>query len=194
MSLQYITPDEILHSLQGVLKRDSPRLFASVIRSRFNWYTVLLSVFLCEIKRRDVGILYPLLSSSHLAFKLFIGLFIIRYARLLVNFIGYWQYTSKPPGPSSIFLPNNVTVIVPTVDPAGINFKECIRSIHKTGPALIIIVAAGNSEIYRQTNFQVLIQDFVGYPGTRIMECRSMNKRKQLYTALLEVSQSNKGH
>ena len=123
------------------------------------------------------------------ALKLFLFLFVFRYLRLLVNITGCWLYSPRLLGPKDTFCPHDVTVIVPTVDPADVDFRECIKSILNTKPSLLIIVTAGQSRDGQQSNFDIMSQEWEGCSGVKLMESRFANKRKQLCTALSEVSE-----
>lgn len=74
----------------------------------------------------------------------FVVLFLWRYTRFLVCLLGFVLYrpVSKPAVPS-YSSHKDVTVIMPTIDPLGHDFDECIRSIAANAPARIIIVTAG---------------------------------------------------
>ena len=188
MSIQFISSEIFLRLLRGGLNQILLTRFAYFSRSELNYCIVFSSAVFLELARHNADAVFPLLSSSPIALKLFIGLLLFRYTRLLVNLVAFWFYTPKAPESSS-FSATDATVIVPTVDPAGINFKECIHSIRKSGPALIIIVAAGKAEACRQTNFEIVKQHWEGHFGIRVMECKFTNKRQQICTALPEVSE-----
>ena len=74
----------------------------------------------------------------------------------------------------------DVTVIVPTVEPFGDDFDECIRSIHANGPASIIVVNAG-------LHYQAAVDSTAMYPDVVIKHCSIMNKRRQICEALPQV-------
>ena len=124
--------------------------------------------------------------TSPTALQLFIVLLSFRYTKLLVNLVAFWLYKPKTPGVSAIRCLRDVTVIVPTVDPASTYIRECIESIYDAGPALIIIVAAGFLK-GRFTNYHRLIQDWQDYPKIRLMDCEVMKKRMQICMALADV-------
>ena len=74
---------------------------------------------------------------------IFICLFLFRYTRLLANIVGTFIYKPTPIPDNPALNSEDVTVIVPTVDPFNPGFAECIKSIAATSPATIIIVTAG---------------------------------------------------
>lgn len=118
---------------------------------------------------------------------LFILLFFFRYTRLLVGLFTVWTYEAHKPQNSPTPSTEDVTVIVPTVDPAGVQFEECIKSIVAAGPSKIIVVTAGNGRCGR-TNLEILERDWKAHAAIQLMECEVMNKRKQICKALPVVS------
>ncbi|KAH7175242.1 nucleotide-diphospho-sugar transferase [Dactylonectria macrodidyma] len=62
--------------------------------------------------------------------KVFWTIFIFRYTRLIVQ-------------PDPAFSRSDVTVILPTIDPNGPDFQECIRSILRNQPSTILVVTVG---------------------------------------------------
>ena len=69
--------------------------------------------------------------------SVFIVLFFFRYSRLLVKLVAFCFY-----GPVAIsdypkLRARDVTIIVPTMKPHGVQFDECIRSIYADRPAEI---------------------------------------------------------
>ena len=113
--------------------------------------------------------------------RIFIGLFLFRYVRLIVNLIAFCCYkpiaVSRDPGLTA----KDVTVIIPTVEPYGQHFVECIRSIYANGPANIIVVTAGPG------NYETAIKTLSAYSNILIKHCLSQNKRRQICEALPEV-------
>ena len=75
--------------------------------------------------------------------KVFFTLFLSRYIRLLINILGFLLYTPTPKPLYPTLTPNDVTVIVPTIDPSNKGFGECIGSILANRPASVVIVTAG---------------------------------------------------
>lgn len=130
----------------------------------------------------------PLFASfSENSLEVFVSLFLFRYVRLLVGVVAFWLYKPVIPQVSPDHSAKDVTVIIPTVDPTGINFKECVHSILQDDPFEVIIVTAGKGR-NGKSNLQILEQDWRSYLAIRIMECEVMNKRKQLCAAIRTVS------
>lgn len=113
--------------------------------------------------------------------KIFIVQFSFRYVRLLVNLTAFCLYKPIVISGHPDLTARNVTVIIPTVEPYGKLFEECIESIYASGPAKIIIVTAGAH------NYDRAIESASMYPDIRIMRCHIQNKRKQLQIAIREV-------
>ncbi|MCJ1480772.1 hypothetical protein MMC06_000927 [Schaereria dolodes] len=63
-----------------------------------------------------------------------------RYVRLIVNLLGSWTFQPIPLPINPNFTPNDVTVIVPTLNGEGKEFLDCIRSIIACSPANVSIV------------------------------------------------------
>lgn len=112
----------------------------------------------------------------------FLCLFAWRYLRFVVNLVAFWCYSPSPmPKGQPTYLPSrDVTVIIPTVDPRGAGFQECVRSCAENRPAKIVIITAGD-ELYAQTVTEVrqLEQRFA---STRFVVDRTQvaNKRTQV--------------
>ena len=159
--------------LIAIILRNLPDLLSlSNAQYQFIWYLCLSSAVAATIT-------LFLLFDRNLSF--FILLFIFRYVRLVVNLIAFYCYK-----PIAILEPSNlmmkdVTVIVPTVEPYGEYFVECIRSIHGNRPAEIIVVTAGPG------NYDKAIRSIGMYSNVRIINCTVQNKRKQVCKALPEV-------
>ena len=92
------------------------------------------------------------LLTLHKCTLLFMTLFCFRYIRLVVNSLGFYIYSATPILSDPALTSNDVTVIVPTVDPFNPDFAECISSIAATEPAFIIIVTAGGYQNFRKAS------------------------------------------
>lgn len=119
--------------------------------------------------------------SLNTALSFFIFLFIFRYVRLVVNLVAFCRYKPTATSDSPYLKAKDVTVLVPTVEPYGEHFLECIRSIYANGPAEIIVVTAGPG------NHDKAVRSIGIYSNVRVMNCSVQNKRKQMCRALPEV-------
>jgi hypothetical protein len=72
--------------------------------------------------------------------RLFVIIFSFRYYRLLVGIVAYFLHTAVAPPKSPSLTSNDVTVIIPTVNPNGLEFLNTITSILKAGCYHIIVV------------------------------------------------------
>ena len=75
--------------------------------------------------------------------SVFIVLFFFRYSRLLGKLVAFCFYEPVTISDYPKLRARDVTVIVPTVKPHGVQSDECIRPIYANRPAKIMIVTAG---------------------------------------------------
>ena len=119
--------------------------------------------------------------------QIFVILFLFRYIRLVVNIISFLTYRSIPmpsfPG-TSIFTSEDVTVIVPTVEPSGKGFRNCITSIMRNSPARIKIVTAGPG---KDAQVQGVLRSWDNNSISTPLHCEVPNKRTQICKALQKV-------
>ena len=137
---------------------------------RFSWYKCIIAIIVTDF-------------SLHLtALKLFIALFLFRYVRLIYNLTAFLSYRpiaiSQEP---SLTAKRDVTVIVPTVEPYGNHFEECIESIYYNEPSKIIVVTAGPG------NYEKALSNTYKYTRVIVMNCNFQNKRQQVCMAIPEV-------
>ena len=133
------------------------------------WYislvTVLVSLFFTS-------------SPSSIILKVFVVLFCFRNIRLIGNLVAFILYKPVPLSDHPIFKAEDVTVIVPTVEPHGDHFDECIRSIYANGPARIFIVTAGPGL------YDIARRSTAMYPNVTVKNCNVQNKRRQICAVL----------
>lgn len=115
--------------------------------------------------------------------RLFDALFLFRYSRLVINLAAFVHYKpiAKPNSPT--YTSRDVTVIIPTVEPHGTDFEECIQSVRVNNPAKIVIVTAGPG------NYERAIDSVGTHSKTQIKDCNDQNKRRQVCVGLEEVCQ-----
>ncbi|WZH45922.1 nucleotide-diphospho-sugar transferase [Fusarium acuminatum] len=77
--------------------------------------------------------------------QVFCTLFILRYLRLLGHVLGSWIYRPSQISADPAFTRRDVTVILPTIDPHGPDFRECVESILANHPACILVVTVGDA-------------------------------------------------
>ncbi|RVX70810.1 hypothetical protein B0A52_05461 [Exophiala mesophila] len=111
---------------------------------------------------------------------LFISLFAFRYLRLIVHIISFWLYQASPVPETPTVKRQDVTVVIPTIDPRNQDFLKCLLSVLHNQPAEILIVTVG-TELMNLTEeiVQPIRQQF---PQTliKITATKVANKRRQV--------------
>lgn len=77
--------------------------------------------------------------------SVFFTIFALRYTRLVGHFIGYWLYSPTSILENPTLSRSNVTVILPTIDPNGPDFEECVLSILVNEPAVLLVITVGDA-------------------------------------------------
>lgn len=113
--------------------------------------------------------------------QVFIIIFLFRYVRLLINLIAFLTFVSVPVPKESTLSSDDVTVIVPSIQPYGEEFQECMQSILQTNPAEILVVTVGAKNLTRA------ISDCQWSPAIRVLSIEVANKRAQICQALSNV-------
>lgn len=121
-------------------------------------------------------------------FAVFCTLFVLRYTRFIGHLIGHALYKPSTIASNPRFDRFDVTVIVPTVDPNGTDFKPCIRSILANQPGQIIIVTVG-SELMEECR-QVLVSLAPESEGTELSVAAvpKPSKRRQIAHVMPQVN------
>ena len=115
---------------------------------------------------------------------LFLALFAFRYVRLCGNIIGWYIYRPTPISRDPTLRRSDATVIIPTVDPEGHNFGECLHSVLANAPGALIISTVG---MPKQLAIEQKVETLRGaYPSTTIsvISGHKANKRSQVGAAL----------
>ena len=115
---------------------------------------------------------------------LFLALFAFRYVRLFGNIIGWYVYRPTPVPRDPTLGRSDATVIIPTVDPEGHNFGECLQSVLANAPGALIISTVGMAKHLAIEQKVETLRD--AYPSTTISVISGMkaNKRGQVGAAL----------
>ncbi|KAK0719215.1 glycosyltransferase family 2 protein [Lasiosphaeris hirsuta] len=121
----------------------------------------------------------------------FLAVFVWRYLRYVVHFIAFWLYKPfpLPSNEAAIYTPSrDVTVILPTVEPEGEYFQECLFTCAQNSPAKIIVVTAGD-ELYEQT-LDPVSRVKARFPGVEFVVGRTQvaSKREQVSLAIPMVT------
>jgi cellulose synthase/poly-beta-1,6-N-acetylglucosamine synthase-like glycosyltransferase len=122
--------------------------------------------------------------------KVFCTLFILRYLRLLGHVLGSWIYRPSQISPDPSFTRRDITVILPTIDPHGPDFRECVESILSNHPACILVVTVGDG--LREECQTVLRKLSIDSPYTEISvsALSEPSKRRQITHAMPHVTTS----
>lgn len=113
--------------------------------------------------------------------QVFITLFLFRYVRLIVNLIAFLTFAAASIPEESTLTSGDVTVIVPSVQPYGEEFQECVQSIVQTSPAEILVVTVGAENRARA------ISNCRWAPTIRVLSTEVASKRLQICKALSSV-------
>lgn len=138
------------------------------------------------------GLLAPSLTCTWLLIndlwtKIFFTLFILRYSRLVGHIIGSWMYRPAEIGPDPSFKRDDVTVILPTVDPQGPDFRECVLSIMANRPASILVVTVG-AQLREQCKAVIeRLSNEANYKGMYLAALPEASKRRQVAHAVRKV-------
>lgn len=117
----------------------------------------------------------------------FYTIFILRYARLFGHCCSWFTYREVKVQADQDFSRHDVTVIVPTVDPADPDFKECLSSILQNAPAAILVVTVGP---HLRADCQRVIRSLSPLGSTRVgtSSVQQASKRLQVAHALDAVN------
>ncbi|RSL85002.1 hypothetical protein BHE90_005294 [Fusarium euwallaceae] len=119
--------------------------------------------------------------------KIFFTLFILRYARLVGHILGGWIYRPSEEVPDPAFKREDVTVILPTVDPEGPDFRECVLSIMANRPASILVVTVGAQLRERCKRVVESLSNEANYKGAYLAALPEASKRRQVAHAVPKI-------
>lgn len=114
-------------------------------------------------------------------------LFIFRYLRLAVHLISFWIYRPSPILNAAFFSREDVTVVIPTIEPKDPDFLACLQSVLMNQPKEVYIVTIGS--INRKLVEEKASYYGSGFPDVQITvsAIRNPNKRKQIASVLPKV-------
>jgi cellulose synthase/poly-beta-1,6-N-acetylglucosamine synthase-like glycosyltransferase len=116
----------------------------------------------------------------------FLMLFCWRYIRFIVNIIGFFIYKAAyTPTHMVSYRPyRDVTVILPTIDPLGHDFLECLDTCCQNFPTKVIIITAGH--VLLETTRTLVAPFKEKYRTTEfVIDCTDhANKRQQVGRAI----------
>ncbi|KAF4973951.1 hypothetical protein FZEAL_9098 [Fusarium zealandicum] len=119
--------------------------------------------------------------------RVFCTIFALRYTRLVGHVLGSWIYRPSEKQPDPAFGRSDVTVILPTIDPHGPDFEECVTSIMSNHPAAILVVTVG-AELRSQCK-EVLenLRDEVPHIEMAVSALSEPGKRRQVAHAAPKI-------
>ncbi|CAF9936349.1 MAG: hypothetical protein ALECFALPRED_006775, partial [Alectoria fallacina] len=116
------------------------------------------------------------------AFSLFVSLFLYRYLRLVVNLFAFSRLRPIPIPEIPRLTPQDVTVVIPSIEGDGEVLRETIGSILATEPFEIILVTIEANV----TRAQVMVKH-MSTSKVKIRSVRYPNKRRQMVLALPDI-------
>jgi len=106
----------------------------------------------------------------------------LKYFRLLVNCIAYWRYKPVPLSDDPIFTPNDVTVVIPSLDGDNDELRETVRSVLKNEPHEVFLVTI-DANVETAEKLAASISKKI-----RVLSIPKANKRHQMCKALPQVT------
>ena len=171
-----------------------PRSMSHIIREILLFDLVIGLIVLSGIifSRKLFSLLIPLFFSWYVATHYysepwdvaFWGVFMLRYLRLLGHIIGVVIYRRVKMEKVPVHFRDDVTVILPTIDPNGPDFKECVQSILANEPGALLVVTVG-SRLLNECK-KVLTELKKDAPNTRVSagSYPIASKRRQIAYAM----------
>ncbi|KIW08942.1 hypothetical protein, variant 1 [Verruconis gallopava] len=102
----------------------------------------------------------------------------LKYFRLIVNCIAYWCYKPVPLSDEPRFTPNDVTVVIPSLDGDNDELRETVRSVLTNDPHKVILVTIDANLEKAESAFLKMSEKI------EIHSIPKANKRRQLCKAL----------
>ncbi|KAI9842075.1 MAG: hypothetical protein M1837_007500 [Sclerophora amabilis] len=112
----------------------------------------------------------------------FITLWLYRYVRLIVNCLSHWTFEPVPIPEEPSLSPQDVTIIIPTLDSGGDELLDTIRTCLATEPfeMILVTVDANHKRLAR-------LVESLGKARIRTFSVAHANKRRQMCRAIPEV-------
>jgi len=107
---------------------------------------------------------------------------IFRYLRLFVNTIAYWTFRPIPIPDEPLYTPQDVTIIIPTLDGEGEALRETIRTCLANDPFEIILVTL-DKNVQKASQMAEQLSKRI-----RVLSVGRANKRRQMCRAIPEVT------
>ncbi|KAM5386449.1 hypothetical protein ACJZ2D_000412 [Fusarium nematophilum] len=119
--------------------------------------------------------------------SIFWTLFSLRYTRLIIHVLGSWIYGPAQIQPDPRFTRNDVTVIIPTVDPLGPDFIGCFRSILSNCPRKVLVVTVGHQLLEETESVLRGFRDRGFQAQIAVAAIQEPGKRRQVAHAIHQV-------
>jgi len=108
---------------------------------------------------------------------------LFRYTRLIVNCVSHWTFRPIPIPETPTYLPEDVTIILPTIAKGGDQLETTLRTCLRAEPhELILVTVDSNVEDLKKVAYAINAKKI------RVLSIREANKRRQLCRAIPEVS------
>ncbi|KAK6432387.1 hypothetical protein LTR95_011446, partial [Oleoguttula sp. CCFEE 5521] len=117
----------------------------------------------------------------------FAALFVFRYLRLVVHLVAFWSYRPSPVPTNPTVKPSDCTVILPTVDPENVDFRECIETCLRNRPAQLLVVTAGADKAELCEEYFEPYRTLHPYTEITVLLSPIAHKRTQVATAIPHV-------
>ena len=111
---------------------------------------------------------------------------IYRYFRLIINLYLFWSFKPIPIPENPTLYPEDVTVILPTLDGEGPELERTVQSILRNEPKELILVTIDDNLYKAQGLIQRMPANSHG--RLRCMSVKQANKRRQMARAVPEVT------
>jgi hypothetical protein len=102
-----------------------------------------------------------------------------KYFRLIVNCIAYWSYKPVPLSDDPLFTPEDVTVVIPSLDGDTEELRETVRSVLKTDPHEVMLVTIDENVEKAERMAQLISPKSI-----KVLSIPKANKRHQMCRAL----------
>lgn len=115
---------------------------------------------------------------AHLSLVLLLVLVFLKYFRLVINCIAFWCYKPVPLSDDPKFTPNDVTVVIPSLDGDNEKLRETVRSVLTNDPREVFLVTTDANVEKAELAFSQISKKI------HVYSIEKANKRRQLCKAL----------
>lgn len=120
----------------------------------------------------------------------FCTIFSLRYTRLVGHLMASWTYRPYPSLPEPNWHAHEVTVILPTIDPKGPDFQECVLSILANKPLRLMVVTVGKKLLGECRDVLSAIERPNEFTEISVSSLPVASKRRQIAHAMPHVKTS----